>query len=552
MSIAPNNFDPIFDVKREWQTWNISQIYTGQGTGRYVPNVNDAVWDWEQGLFRVTYVDMSTGFSTLSKWVAPKDPGVVTDEDVLLGAGPGLISESYRLYLDTSVMPHTLACDARLHVYGTACSYMKIFLGSDIGENGVVISAHYDQGGTLLGENIPLELAVMPDADNRAVKAPMVGYTTRTLQDGEVCTAVFYNDAGHAVSISRLLAKNTAYIRTTDSSKKYITSIHLECPFLSGADSRMIEYPINVTLASLPMIGVVTYSDGSQRRMPVDGSKFSLFGRDNYVATILGQKIPLVLDYKLSPDEVNYIASSGHAHHVAEQYEATTVAAEGAYTVKLFAFPVWVDEINGYRLDYFLYNLDRDAIYYATPFVELAANSAPFDPLLYGVTQRVTVAVNLQRVNGAYTNYRHVQSLQIALLAPGSEYRDNWQITYTQGGDVYGPGLVAEAEFVNVNYWKLDLSAGCNSMEEWLRKVFYGAQPLFNPDLETESLVPNFFRLVAGAHTVEVAASQWNAELVIPSGQVDEGDVVYLEFFKRMNSTDLELGIGGLVFHQKP
>ena len=552
MSISSQPLDPIFDAKQGFWIWNITQIYTGQGTGRFVPNLDDGVWDWDQGLFRVVYVDRTTGLSQLTKWQPPKDPGVVTDEDVLLGAGPGTLSESYRLYLDTSTLPFTLATDARLHVYGTACTYMKIFLGTDIGDNGTVISAFYDQGGTLLGENIPLELVVMPDADNRAVKTPSVGYTTRELDDGEVCTAVFYNDAGHAVSIARLLIKNTAFIRSTDSSKKYITSIHLECPFLSGADSRMIEYPINVTLASLPMIGVVTYSDGSVRRIPVDGNKFNLYGRDNYVATILGQKIPLVLDYKLSSDEVNYIASSGHAHHVAVQYEATTIAAEGAYSVKLFCYPVWVDEVNGYRLDWFLYNLDRDAVYYATPYVELASNSAPFDPLLYGVTQRVTVGVNLQRVNGAYANYRHVQSLQIALLAPGTEYRDNWQITYTPGGDAYGPGLVAAATFVNVNYWKLDLTNDCASVEEWLRKVFYGSEPLFNPDLEVETPAPNFFRLVAGTYRVELNVSQWNQELVIPSGQVSEGQVVYLEFFKRMNSTDLELGVGGLVFHQNP
>ena len=43
-----------------------SEIYTGPtGTGRYVPNIEDAVWDWTAGVFRVVDVNITTGLSTL-------------------------------------------------------------------------------------------------------------------------------------------------------------------------------------------------------------------------------------------------------------------------------------------------------------------------------------------------------------------------------------------------------------------------------------------------------------------------------------------------------
>ena len=54
---------PIYEPNMPWKAWNIKGIYDGTVTGgRYCPKVDDAVWDWDQGLFRVIAVDESTGF----------------------------------------------------------------------------------------------------------------------------------------------------------------------------------------------------------------------------------------------------------------------------------------------------------------------------------------------------------------------------------------------------------------------------------------------------------------------------------------------------------
>ncbi len=542
--------NPVYDPTRGFRRWARKEIYTGpNGTGVYVPNVDDEVWDWDQGTFRVIDVDTTTMIAVLRKYIPPKEPTSIGDEDALLGAGPGQISESYRAYLDTSVIPHTLALDSRLHVYGSASSYIKIFLGSNIGQDGTVVSMMYDQNGTLLGENIPLELAAMPGANNVAVKAPRVGYCNRALPDGEVLTVVVYNSEGGVVSIQRVLVKNTSFVRTTDASRRYIESISIESPFISKSDPRLLECPINMPISSMSMVGVVTYNDGSRVELPIDGNKFLLHGFDKFVSTIRGQRLPLVLAYRLSAEEVSYGPLSSDGKTMVVPYTITSTEAEGSYQVKLFAYPVWIDAVTGYRLEYFLANLDREKIYYVTPYVSLANGSPAFDPKRYGIVQRISVGITLSDINGTFSAYRHTQQFEVSLLAPGNEQRDNWTVSFESDEAPYGAGVKAVVEFVNANLWRYDLSAGALSKEAWLEKVFYSTIPLFDSETEVRAPAPTHFVLVVGSRRIELAVSQWNIKTAI-SQHVNEGECVYLEFFKRTPTDDLYLGCTGMVVHQ--
>ena len=542
----------IVEPTRGFRIWRTDEIYTtADNPGRYVPNVGDGVWDWMQGMFKVTAVDYTTGESTIAKWNPPADPNVNSNEDILLGAGPGTQSESYRAYLDDSVVPHTLALDSRLHIYGTTAKNIKIFRGTNISETtGEVISAFYDQNGSLLGENIPLELVVMPGITNVAVKTPMVGYTMQSLPDGEVVTAVVYDDAGGVVSIAKLLIKNTAFVRTTDASMKYITGISVDTPFLSDTDPKRIEYPINMPIDGLNLMGVVTYSDGSQLRMPIDGTKFSLYGLNAYIATIQGQEVPLVLSYLLSPGEFSYILTPSPDKHISVPYRAVTLQADGAYSIKIFAYPVWIDALNGYRLEYFLYNLDRQAVYRVTNLIQMASGSAAFNPIVFGATQKIVVAVDLNRVDSRFAAYRHVQTLEITLLANGDEHNlENWTVGFSPGQTPpYGAGVKAIAQFVNTNNWKLDLTSGCGTLEQWLEKVFYATQPLYDPMSEEKAPAPNFFKITSGNYSAELPIASWNSEITVGAAPID-GGCVFLEFFRRDPSTDLQLGVSGMIVH---
>lgn len=553
--MANSNVVPIIDPDRGFKMWHIEEIFTGEegmteDEKRYVPNENDLVFSREEGFFVVEQVDYTTGLSTLKAWDEVRQVGAgEEDKNILLGGGPGKISESYRAYIDTSVTPHTLALDARLKVYGTTTKYAKVFKGTRI-ENGDVISRQYDQNGSLLGEDIPLELAKTEGLGNEAIKTPQVAYTAKALNDGELVTAVFYDDAGEVVSIATLLVKNTSFIRTMNESTKYITSIEIESPFLSKSDNRVLECPINIPIEAIARMGVVTYSNGEKVRLPIDGTKFELYGLRRFVSTILGQRQPITLTYRLSPNEVAYDSVPGSTNHITEDYLATTTKVDGAYSVKLFSYPTWVDETSGYRLEHFLYNLERDEVFNVTQYVELAANSKAFEPKEYGVAQDITFAIDLSNVSSRFKNYRHLQTTRIVLRRPGLDNNTtNWTVQFDRGEEPYGDGLKAELEFINSNLWSLRLDNDFGSVEHWLREVYEKTLPLYDKTSEDKPPTPTHFRLIAGNYSNEWPISMWNEEFTMNTIQ-EAGENVYLQFFRRTSQTDLELSTAGMIIRQ--
>lgn len=554
--MAESTIVPISDPNRGFQTWHINEIFTGEEDGgRYVPNKDDMVISYAAGLqiYRVQAVDYTTGLSELDPIDLANVIGADDEAGNLLGAGPGKISESYRVYLDTSVIPHTLAFDARLKVYGTTVKSVKLIRGTLI-EDGEVISRQYDQQGELLGDAIPLELVLTDDGTNVAIKTPKVGHSSVSMPDGEVVTAVFYDDVGAVVSTSVLLVKNTGFIRGLNDSVKYVVGIELESPFLSAADDRLLECPINVPIDAITRRGIVHYSDGSKKTLPIDGTKFALFGLQRFISTILGQEQPLSLIYYLSPDEVAYGSVPGDTLHITEKYLATTVKVEGAYSVKLFSYPVWVDAINGYRLDHFLYNLERDEVFNVTSLVEVAANSPAFDPLAYGIAQDITFALDLSKVADRFKNYRHLQSTRITLLRPGLDTDTNWTVTYDKTKPPYGVsdegvGFKANVEFINSNLWHLTIDNGFGSVEHWLREIYEKTLPLYDKTAEAAAPVPNYFKLVAGVYEMEAPVSMWNHEYTI-NNLLEAGENVYLHFFRRTSTTDLQLSTAALIMRQ--
>lgn len=553
--MANSNPSPIIQPDLPFATWNSTQIYDPaypDGTGIYVPNVNDIIFDFVQGMFIVTSVDYTTGASNRRKWELPLQPSGNDNEDVLLGSGPGTISDSYRACINSSLRPSPLSLDRRLRLYGTTTSSIKVFRGTDISAHGEVISKFYDQNWNLLGDSIPLELVAMNDATNFAVKAPKVGYTTANVSDGELLTVVTYDDVGTVVSTAKMLAQNTSFIRTSDASTKYIRSISVKCAFLNPSDPTNIQFPINMPVENLNMIGVVTYSDGTTLELPVDGTKFMMYGLDNYIATEQGQRIPLVLVYNLSANEYNYIGVPSTTRAIAEEYSATTMPTDGAYSVKLFVYPVWQDSLNGYRLQYYLYNLDRQDVYDVTNIAQADTDARPFNPTQYNVYQTVAVAVDLNRVDPAFAPLRHVQTVGITLQRPGNDYSgDNWTVAYTPGqSPAYGVGTLAKVRFVDATNWKLDLSSGCTTLAEWLDRCYYAAQPLFDSRSEIKAPVPNIMRINVNGTRYEFPVGQWSSSFTVGQSMA-EGSNVYVEWVLRDSENDLQLGVSAFIVHQQ-
>lgn len=546
---------PVINPNNPFAVWNITQIYNPTNPvapAVYVPNVYDLIVDYEQGLFKVTAVDYTTGQSTYEAWTLPLAPPSGTDDnDVLLGAGPGTIADSYRVFVNPAVQPATLALDRRLRIYGSTASSLKIFAGTDTSVDGTIVSQYYDTNWNLLGDSIPLELVAMNNTTNTAVKAPAVGYTRTKLNDGDLCTAVVYDDVGGAVSTAKFIVQNSSFIRTNEDAYKYIIAISLASPFLDPSDPTNILFPINMPVQNLPLQGVVTYSDGSTSALAVDGTKFAMAGLGNYIATRQGQTIPLVLIYNLSADEYNYIGTPSTNKTITQAYTATTDAVDGAYSVFMFAYPVWVNAQVGYQLQVFLYNLDRKDVYNVTSLVTADTNAATFNPLLYNVVQNLRLAVNMNQVDASYKAWRYVQTIGITLLRPGNDASgDNWTIAFSPGqSPQYGVGVVARATYVAVNNWMLDLTCGQTSQANWLNALFFATQPLYDPMSETKAPTPNIMEVVVNNTPYEFQVSQWNQALTITQ-PLTEGMDIFIQWIYRDTQNDLQLGVSGLIVHQ--
>jgi hypothetical protein len=571
-----NNFDnitgsldgkvPVHDANGRWTQWSLAEIFNGTvGQNRYIPKLRDWVVDIDLAKYwRVTATDPTTGISTLSPIIIQSNVDF-GPYDQLLGVGPGTQSDTYRCYIDQSVLPHTLAVDARLMVGGSMTNKAKIFKGSDLNGTGEVVSGYFDQMGTLLTQDILLELATLPPNNqlvdlgaglmtagaNLAIRVVPVCYTTHNLADNELVTIVFYSDTGTVVSKRQLMIENTAFIRNTELGQRQVVGISLESPFLSNTEPKLLQYPLNVPVNGLSMIGVVHYNSGPPLRLPVDGTKFSVWGLERFVSTIVGQKFDLVLNYRLSPGETMVGGNnSGNGSFFSESYSAQTINADGSFTNKLFGYPVWIDGVNGYRMEWFLYSLERAAVFRVTPYVRFNPNTPAFNPTAYGVQQTLSLSLTLKDANGSLPAYVHTQAVTVTLLAAGTARSTNWKIGYTPSQNpMYGIGVFASSTFVNQNLWKLKIDSGFATQAEWLTNLYYRTLPLTDETKETAPPVPNFFKIVIGTNETEYPISQWNTEQIYNTAIPNNG-TVFIKFFLRLADNDIQLAVAGMPIYQ--
>lgn len=552
-TVGVDGIAPIYQPEARWCWWEMQEIYLGPnypGDMRYVPKVGDFVMDRTTAVtYECIAVDPITLISTLviKKLQAPPE----ADEDDQLLSVYGYNVNTYRLYYDASVVPHVINIDRRLFLGGSDVSYVKIFRGVDISPTGQVISMQLDSNGQFLSENVQIELADIDSHTNHCMWTTKEAYTTENLINGDNCTAVVYSDAGHVVSVARLRVVATSFIRDVTAGTKYVSHISIDSPFLSQSSQTTLEFPMNIPVQAMNLTGLVHYSDGSVVRHPVDGVKFSVLGLNTYVATQPGQTFPIVARYQISPGEqaVGSAAASVTADnkYVAIPMTLKTLVQDGAYTVKLFGYPVWINDANGYRMDWWLYNLDRTVRYNVTPFVTINSSVGAFDPKAYGILQRISVSINLQQVSASFKPYIHTQTLDVVLRAAGSDRTTNWSIGFDPSQTPpYGMNVHACAKMINSNSWLLKVSSDLTTQAAWLDRLYYDTKPIYDKNAEIAPVVPTHFAIVFGSRRYEYPISQWNQTFNVDSGLAYEASV-YIQFIKRTVNNDIELAIAGMI-----
>ncbi len=525
----------------------INDLYTGElgSTGDTVAKVGDMIINWNIGFFRCIDVT-ALGIPTLQKWDAYFDPGL--NANSLVGAG----NTSYRLLIDTTVNPYVIKVDSRLSYHGSGHSHYKVFLGEDYQNNPIVISAYYNQNGQYVGENIPMELVQNEDPNNLAVYGCKVGSSNRPLQTGDKVTVIAYDDTGEERSITTLLVVNTSFIRNMAAAARQVLNIGLKAPFISTSDPRVIEWPNNAPLSSGHLMGTVTFNSGTVE-LPIDQNKFRLYGIEGFIPGRSGQNIPMVLSYRLSSDEYAVAGAGNIAEEeyqgiaINKAYRLVTVEGDGAYSVNLFVYPRWVEELEQYRLEYWLYNQDRQDYFYVTPYVLLAENSPPFDPVLFGTKQSLIATILLSAVSPIFRPYQHVQSFSVSLMRAGNiQTAPNWLVEFDPGQNpAYGTGLFARYEFVNSGVYSIDLSMDLPDVQDWLQRTYYASKPIFNPIQEPFPPEPTHVIIHRYGQVNEIALAQWDQPILVTS-PMSTGELIGLRFIRRTDDGDLQLAYCGI------
>jgi hypothetical protein len=555
----------VYELDRLNSSFNLANLYMYRliddssdvikGDGDFVPNVDDVIYDFKLGWFRVGHVDLTSYTVDLVFWEPPKNDSDVGVDDVLLGVGPGYSSESWRVLLDTRVFPHRLDIDMKFFMYGVEAKEVRIFRGVNTTDTGEVISAYYSQG-EYVSDAIPLDFAGQHILYNKAIKAPAQGYTTKEgLLDGQIVTVVTYSNSGAPTSYAKMLIMNTNLTRHANDSMKRVKSIEVISPYLSKTEPNTLEVPVDSTMETLVMRAKVTYADGSSRTMDIvdedANGKFKLLGLKWWSPSQTGRPQGLKLVYELSEsEEYSYLQGETVNGKVITSYRIIGIPVDPARSLKVYAFPVWLNSMQGYGLEYWLYDLDRQvARSIPKGAVALAENSPPFDGLEFTSVQHLRIGVTLKAVDVEYGEDVHTQQIQVALLRDGGLNMANWKVKFSGAQEVwFGNGTNAIVHALTGGISTVNVSQELTDYSVWLKQLYYSIDPLYDPQTELAGLEPTHFIITTKTRAFKVPITSWRQDINFVT-DLGEGETLYLKWVKETASGDLQLGISGLPQH---
>ena len=502
--VGVDGHTPLYQPDGRWAMWSIHDIYLGQeGKGKFIPKVNDYVVEPESGnMFKVADLSLVTFIPELVPVELRKE--VTIDEIISVSAG------AHRIYFDRSITPYTLAVDGLLRVHGTSASFARIYQGNFIDPTRI-ISRRYNNSGEFIGHDVPLEMVAFNTHDNYAIKSIPTCNTDQELPDGEVCTVVIFDSNGKVLSRTTCLLEETTYVAQAYAEQKYITQIFIKSAFIADTMVSDITYPVNLPTQSFNPIGVVQYNDGSQIEYPVDGGKFALFGMDQFVSTIIGHRVPLVLKYRLDSNEAGLATVQSDNYYITRPYSLIVSSPNTSYNAKLYVYPEWVDGINGYKLTAFLTNLDRNIMFDVSEKIALAPNSPSFNPKGYGLTQRLMFSIDLANVSGVFNHFQHIQTVDVILRAPAEDQSalNIWESAsqVPSPGAYYGTALRATTDPATRK--KVSIHNNIGTADEFIDKLYKPTNALYNPTTETQPLRPTHIEVTYQDESVVIPVTDY-------------------------------------------
>ncbi|AFI55399.1 hypothetical protein TSMG0116 [Halocynthia phage JM-2012] len=529
-------------------TWRKEQLYTdpnsanGIVSGGVVPNVNDTVISWSGNIKieeRVVYVDPLTSLSTLEPVELPNNGNSAM---VGIEAGIGNLSNVANLIMNPIDSKLSAVIDSRLPIYGSDLSYVRVFEGTDISENGKVISVRYDSNGQIIDDK-----ALMVKADT--VDNTLLRYVARpfnltyTLPEDTLVVAVFYSDAGRVLMWQELVIKHSHIIANVHREALFINNVVLESAYQSPTNPNELLIPKNLLNASFSPRIFKEYQSGQREEMFIGTSNVTLAGWGDYVTGEVGEKFPLVLSYILGSGELSQNVDSYTGVHITNHYSVSVIDGDTETEVKIFVVPTFRNSSYGYELNYYLYTGGRNSAIDVTDSV----NASEFNGLFYGAKQQIDFSLDLSQYVGLPDTV-FADSIDVQLMGQPLANATMYRLWYWRDDErFYGENLRAKI-VTNFGTNTISLNNFIGQFSEWIDKLYYSLSPLYDASISTEAPVPTHVDITVGGTTITMDVSTyWNGELNWNGTVPASGSNVLLEWYMYgENNNRLDLAISNM------
>lgn len=547
---------PVWDPEGLYKEWHYDEIYFGKDKigegkkGRFVPNVDNKVWAADRGTYYVKELNPTTLIPVLQRYVEPEVGGADT-KDWLLGVGDRWPQQGFFMYADNEQDVPRISLDAQAIFRHPAISFFRCY-GYDASGNLEVISAWFNQSGEYKDDKIPrLEVDSTQSPDGYQYYVPEVFWGTRKFIERETVKLVGFSAENNEIAEASFIVRTGSTVRRSSTPARRIASIELRSAYLSTTEENRLRIPTGTNIASVAMMCRVNFESGKFIDLPIDGTKVRIQGLEESISTSPGWLRDIILYYYMGEGEMYVGSDSNDGKSIRQVYKVEVDPTQETYGFKLFMYPTWIDANNGWGWVSFLHDYDHSQVYDVSGMVEQTANSGIWDPFLLGVKQYLRVAIDVNKVDPRYNEYRHAQTIQMALIEKGGTDADNyWRVYYEDGqSPAYGDGCKAVLTYVSSQVWTGDLSCGCASVEEWLDKLYYRTLPLFDPTTEKSPLEPTHFVYTLRGQRYRHPITDWNKTIQVKTGG-QEAETSVIHFISSQNGVDLYLGTSGLYTHQ--
>lgn len=494
--------------------WLKPQIYTdptlafGISSGGVVPNVNDLV---------ITYLDGGGMFQERVTFVGTDDlsvmePVIAVNADgtpVVVGAdlGSAELLSLAKLYLNEKNNRFPVSVDLRIPITGADLKYAKLFAGTNITNTGKVVSIRYDESGAVIDDRLEV-LPVDPSDETNLNFVIRDGNVNQLLKENSIVTLVVYNSTNGMARYRTLTVNYNSLVANLDNSALYIKDIMLEDTWIDPQDPNRILLPKNMLTSSFTPTVRKVYKNGSKVLVSLTDPNLTISGWGDFLQGEVGDTCDVVVKYKLKDGERSIVVDPVLGEHIAKKYQVVIVDKGVGTTYKIFTTVEYVDATQGFILKHYLYASDRSLRLDVTSLI----SATSFNGLSFGTKQTVNYSLDLNDVEQVPANDIVSGSITVELVGAPLALETTYRLYDTPTDPlVYGTSLRLTLLPGASNYG-LDVTSGYTQQAEWLDRLYYRLNPLFDPLTVDEAPIPTHMDIKVGNVLKTIEVENWDMQ----------------------------------------